>query len=102
MEHRDSIFKGQEAGGGNVSLKCDRFKTARQGWRLIMGELRLAVTDSFFSCFVTADLTENTQRQCEIYFLPLATCTAATAVTAMFCHSPDATPLLSTSVFIVT
>jgi hypothetical protein len=28
-----SIFKGQEAARGNVSLKCDRFKTARQGWR---------------------------------------------------------------------
>ena len=60
-----------------------------------MGEVHLAVT-VFSPGFATADLTENTQRHCEIYFLPLARCTAATAVTAMFCHFPDATPPHST------
>ena len=33
MEHRTSMFIGQEAGRGNATVKCDRFKTAQQGWR---------------------------------------------------------------------
>lgn len=74
-----------------------------------MGVLRVAVTASLpppHARFATADPTENTQRHCENYFLPLATCTATTAVTAMFCHFLDATPLhstplLITSVFLV-
>lgn len=70
--------------------------------RLFMAVLWLAVTPSFALCFATADLTENTQRHCEIYFSPLQTCKAATAIKAKFCQFLDNIPFLITSAFLVT